>query len=364
MDRHGGSRPLLVFMRDRLLNILCFIMLIGLCCCLYMLENVRYPGLIETATMLYFVLLAVVVYAAWLSIDYMRQRYYFKQVNEALERSDELGAATIIQSLATEEQKLVTRLIREQHRAYLNELNKYRRQQEMHNHFVMQWVHHMKTPVSVVDLLIQEARRQPPAGEEGWLELIGSIQEETERQTRALEIMLHTARLDKFELDLHIRRTALHELIRSSVNAHKRLCIRYSIFPKIEGEAWVETDDKWMMFVMNQLISNAIKYSKQKPGVKTLLFRLYAADGNGSGIRLQVIDSGIGIAPHDLPRIFEPFFTGENGRATGESTGMGLYLAKQVCSRLGIGIGAESELGAGTTFTLTFQTRGIHVLDE
>lgn len=364
MDEHRGGPPILLFLRDRLLNVFCFAMLTALSCCLYLLENARYPGLIETATMVYFVLLAIVVYSAWLFVDYMRQRYYYKQVNEALERSDELGAATIIQSMATEEQRLVTRLIREQHRAYLNELNKYRRQQELHNHFVMQWVHHMKTPVSVVDLLIQEARRQPPTEERQWLELLGSIQEETERQTRGLEMMLHTARLDKFELDLHIRRTGLHDLIRSAINAHKRMCIRYSIFPKIEGEAWVETDGKWMTFVLNQLISNAIKYSKHKPGAKTLLFRLTGTGMDGSGVQLQVTDSGIGIAAHDLPRIFDPFFTGENGRSTGESTGMGLYLAKQVCSRLGCMIGAESELGEGTTITLVFQSRGIHVINE
>lgn len=358
--KRGGRKALLLFLKDRLLNMLLFAIFIGLACCLYLLEKARYPGLVETATIYYFIVLALFVYAVWLMFDYMRQRYYYKQLYEALDRSDEIGAATIIQSMATSEQELTTRLIQDQHRAYLNELNKHRRQQEMHNHFVLQWVHHMKTPVSVVDLQLQEALRQPPAGHEAWLKLMESIQEETERMTRGLEMMLHTARLDKFELDVHIGRKPLHEIIRSAVNAHKRLCIRYSIFPRVEGEAWVETDEKWMGFVISQLVSNAIKYSKNKPDSKTILFRI---TGEGGTVRLEVADTGIGIAQHDLPRIFDPFFTGENGRATGDATGMGLYLAKQVCNRLGHSLTVESELGVGTTFIITFQARGIHVME-
>ncbi|MEK3882908.1 sensor histidine kinase [Paenibacillus sp. PL2-23] len=364
MDERRRNAVWLLFLKDRKSYLLCYALLLALGCCLYLLENIRYPGLVDTSTLVYFVLLALVICSSWLVIDYMRQRPYYKQVFEALARWDELGGAAIIHTMATEEQRLVTRLMREQHRAYLNELNAFKRQQEVHNHFVLQWVHHMKTPVSVVDLLLQEVRRQPPSDEGKWVELAESIHEETERMARSLEMMLHTARLEKFELDLHIRRISLHDFIRSVVNAHKRQCIKYSIFPRIEGEAWAETDEKWMAFVLNQLISNAIKYSKLKSGSKTLLFRLSETEGESGGIRLQVVDSGIGIAAHDLPRIFDPFFTGENGRTTGESTGMGLYLAKQVCGRLGMTIEAESELGAGTTFTLYFHKRGIHVLEE
>lgn len=351
-----------MFLKDRLLNMLCVLTIIGLACCLYWLEQYRYPGFMEPEIIYYFILLAVFVYGVWLALDYMRMRYYYKQLREALERSDEMGAAMLIQSAATGEQKLAAWLMQDQHRAYLNELNQHKRQQEIHNHFVMQWVHHMKTPVSVVDLQVQEALTQPPLTEQEWMELLGSVREETERLTRGLEMMLYTARLDKFELDVHIRKAPLHDIIRGTINAHKRLCIQYSIFPRVEGEAWAETDEKWMTFVLNQLISNAIKYSKNKPGTKTLHFQL-AEHADGS-VRLRVTDAGIGIAAHDIARIFDPFFTGENGRTTGESTGMGLYLAKQVCNRLGHTLQVESELGVGTSFTIHFQPRGIHLMDS
>ncbi|MBH5319217.1 sensor histidine kinase [Paenibacillus sp. GSMTC-2017] len=361
MSRSELGISIVLFIKDRLLYMLSIVVIIGLGCSVYFLEQKRYPGLIESGTIIYFVILALSVLGVWLVLDYVRQRYYFKQVIEALRRSDELNSATIVHSIVTEEQKLVSSLLQEQHRAYLNELNKYRRQQELHNHFVLQWVHHMKTPVSVVDLLMQEAVHQQPTTEHVVKSLIDSVQEETERMTRGLDMMLYTARLDKFELDLHVRRIALHEKIRGAINENKRLCIKNAIFPRIEGEAWMETDEKWILFVINQLIGNAIKYSKGKQGSKLLLIRL-TTQGEGIG-KLEVIDQGIGIASHDLSRIFDPFFTGENGRTTGESTGMGLYLAKQVCSRLGHRLTVSSELGTGTTFTIHFEPSGIHVMD-
>lgn len=352
-------RTAIFFLRDRLLYVLSTMLIICLLIILLLLERERYPGFIELSTVYYFILLALFLLGMWLAIDYIRQRHYYRQLQEASERADDLQAASLVQSAVTLEQKLVIRLLEEQHRAYLNELGKYRRQQEQHNHFVLQWVHHMKTPVSVIDLLAQEALQQPPADDDAHKQLMDSMQEESDRLTRGLEMMLYTARLDKFEIDLHIKRLPLHELIRTAINAHKRLWIRHSIFPRIEGELWVETDEKWMTFVLNQFISNAIKYSKSKPGTKSLLFRLEAIVDGG---RMKVSDQGIGIATHELPRIFDPFFTGENGRAEGESTGMGLYLAKQVCGRLGHSLTVSSAIGEGTTFAIMYEPQGIHLL--
>lgn len=349
-----------VFLRDRLLFILCITVIVMLAVCLLLLERQRYPGLVETGTVYYFVLLSAAVLIAWLGVDYGRQRYYYKQILEALGRTDELQATAIVQSAVTGEQRIAVELLREQHSAFLKELNRYRRNQDIHNHFVLQWVHHMKTPLSIIHLHMQEAAERGWKTEKEQRAMADSVLEEADRLTRGLDMMLHTARMDKFELDLHVRRIPLHDLIRSAINAHKRLCIRHSIFPKVEGELWVESDEKWLAFVLHQLVSNAIKYSKGKPGAKMLSFKLLELQ-DGAG-RLTVTDDGIGIAPQDIPRVFDPFFTGENGRTSGESTGMGLYLAKQVLQKLGHGIRIESTLGHGTSVELVFGPGGIHRL--
>ncbi|WP_152393277.1 sensor histidine kinase [Paenibacillus guangzhouensis] len=350
-----------MFIRDRIIFILTGFFITGLGACLMLLEHARNPEFMELSTMYYFIGAAAFTVVLGLTIDYVRQREYYKQLRHAMERESELQTGAIAPFAVTAEQQLVVRLLNQQNSTYLNKLGTYRRQQELHNHFVMQWVHHMKTPLSVVDLLLQEAVTQQPMSEEEQQEMILSLFEETDRLNKGLEMLLYTARLDRFEMDLHLAKIPLHDIIHEVLITHRRLCLRHSVIPQIEGEAWPETDRKWMTVVLNQIVSNAIKYSKDKQGTKHLIFCL---DQQDSSSKLMITDEGSGIAPHDLPRIFDPFFTGENGQVAGESTGMGLYLAKQICSRLGHELSVASELGVGTTFTITFSPQGIHMLDD
>jgi len=350
-----------MFIRDRIIFILSGFLIIGLGACLMLLEHARNPASMELSTMYYFTGAAAFFIVLGLTIDYVRQREYYKQVRYAIEREGEIQTGAIAPYAVTAEQQLVVQLLDQQNSTYLNKLGTYRRQQELHNHFVMQWVHHMKTPLSVVDLLLQEAMTQQPISEEEQQELILSLLEESDRMSKGLEMLLHTARLDKFEMDLHLTKLPLHDIIHEVLIAHRRLCIRHAVIPQIQGEAWADTDRKWMTVVLNQIVSNAIKYSKDKQGTKQLIFHLEQQDTIS---KLMISDEGSGIAPHDLPRIFDPFFTGENGQVAGESTGMGLYLAKQICSRLGHELFVASELGVGTTFTITFSPHGIHILDD
>ncbi|MBW7455723.1 hypothetical protein K0U00_16980 [Paenibacillus sepulcri] len=192
-------------------------------------------------------------------------------------------------------------------------------------------------------------------------ELLDSLHEETQRIENALEMMLHTARLEKFELDLTSQRVDLMQLAREVVNEHKKVWIRSSIFPKIitDGSSMVvKTDEKWLRFVLNQLLSNAIKYTRanQGRGARKLLITL---EKEGHGCRLCIADEGIGIPEQDLPRVFDPFFTGENGRLVAEATGMGLYLIQQVCARLGHRITVESRQGEGTAVTIRFDNHSL-----
>ncbi|UVI31740.1 sensor histidine kinase [Paenibacillus spongiae] len=320
------------------------------------LGALRNPGDVEPATAVYAGVLAFFCLSLWLAYDYLRQRAYYRQLEEAKRQASLLDAALRVRSGVTTDQIAVQRLLRTQYEAYMEQLGVYRRQQEMHNHFIHQWVHQMKTPVAVIDLIVQQAGQMEGAGDTQTG--LGSIREETERLTRGLDMMLSTARLDKFEMDVHIRRVSLHELVRQVTNTYKRLCIKHSIFPQIIGEADVETDEKWIAFVVHQLVGNAVKYSKLKPGTKKLLLQIDRTDDGG--VSLRVTDEGIGIAAHELPRIFDPFYTGHNGRLVEESTGMGLYLAKQVCAKLGHRLSVTSVPGSGTTFTVSFQMQVLH----
>jgi signal transduction histidine kinase len=202
--------------------------------------------------------------------------------------------------------------------------------------FINQWVHQMKTPVSVIDLITQE-KLDPD---------FRSIREENDRIKEGLKTVLYTVRLDHFESDFVVESVALRTAILEVVNDCKRLFIRSKLYPQVEiaEETIIKTDKKWFQFAIGQLITNAAKYSPT-PGSKVII----KAISLRQNLSLTIADQGIGIESSDLPRVFNPFFTGENGRNYGQSTGMGLYLVKEICTHLGYTITITSTVGAGTT---------------
>lgn len=330
---------------------------------LFMLEWKRTSGDTDLGTMIYYIVFVSVILLCWLTINYFRIKPYYESLAKALIAEDPLYAVQLLQDARTSEQQLMKQLLLNQQSMYMEQLDSLRRKQEIQYHFTLQWVHQMKTPVSVIDMLMQQAqdgvkhKSIKNLQEQG--ELFLSIQEESNRLESGLEMMLHSARVDKLELDLYVRSVPLHEVTRDIINRYKRLCIQYNIFPRIVGEAIASTDQKWFSFVMHQIISNALKYSKPVIGNKTLTIEFEQTE---SLTTVKVIDQGIGIATSDIRRVFQPFFTGENGRTIGESTGMGLYLAHEVCQRLGHKLTVESQLGEGATFIIAIQSTGIHRL--
>ncbi|MDR6224467.1 signal transduction histidine kinase [Desmospora profundinema] len=120
---------------------------------------------------------------------------------------------------------------------------------------------------------------------------------------------------------------------------------------RVKETATVESDAKWLTFMVNQLVTNAVKYSSGTG--ETVTFSSYH---RGKNQVLEIRDHGVGIPKQDRDRVFDPYYTGENGRRFSESTGMGLYLVREVCERLGHGVELDSEKGKGTTVRLVFFT--------
>lgn len=216
---------------------------------------------------------------------------------------------------------------------------------ERHLQFIHIWTHQMKTSVSALSVLAQQYTSEQKA----------NVLEEIEALNDGLELALTMARLDHFTQDFQIKAVSLAGLVRQVINEKRKLFIRLHIFPKIEAEKEnieVLTDPKWMRFVLEQLLQNACKYTAQIKKEAHLVFQIREEDNQ---IRLSIKDEGPGIPKQDLPRIFDPFFTGENGRQFAEATGMGLYLVQSIVTQLHHAYEVESETGVGTTFHLLFQ---------
>jgi len=199
--------------------------------------------------------------------------------------------------------------------------------QEMMDYYTL-WAHQIKTPISAMNLLLTEETPDR-----------GALSAELLKTEEYVEMVLSYLRLGCDTMDLVLRRCPLDDIVRGAVRKYARLFILKKIALQFhETQRTVLTDEKWLGFVIGQLLSNALKYTPEGG-----MIRIY-----GDGETLTVADHGIGIQEEDLPRIFEKGFTGYNGREDKKSTGIGLYLCRRIVDRLGHDITVTSRPGQGT----------------
>lgn len=211
------------------------------------------------------------------------------------------------------------------------------------NKLFTSFIHNMKSSAAVIEL----AANAPNADK------LADIALENEKLKSNLDQALNILRLDEFGSDYVPERIELRDLVSSVINERRRDFIYASVFPKLgDSTAYVYTDKKWCGTMIDQLISNAIKYS---PADGKVYFDI---EENKKTATLTIRDEGIGIPPEDVPRVFELFYTGRNGRITGNSaTGIGLAIVKQIAKMLGHEVGLTSAVGQGTSVSLTFRTK-------
>lgn len=298
-------------------------------------------GFIELSEIIYIFMFNTFILLCFLAFRYYQNRQLYRLLTSGVtDLKDvflELGSSDF--SLNT------SKLLKELNSLYEAEIQKVDKLHNEHLRFINQWVHQMKTPLSVMQMQLQEYE-----GEEKY----DSIQEEVDRLKEGLNIAMYFARIDSFQKDFLVERIPLKKLVRDIVNEEKKIFIKSRIIPKIEIDENIEvySDAKWLKFVLGQIIINGVKYSKDK-GKELVIETLE----NKKAIELNVIDNGIGIPSKDIRRVFDPFFTGENGRKYGESTGMGLYITKMVCKNLGHEVDIESIVNEGTKVTIKFNNQ-------
>lgn len=296
---------------------------------------------------LYAYFVSIVILIIFLVYEYSKVRAFYKQLYEILNSENIMENIINIGKVRTIEQKLFTQILKKLYKSYEDKVYKYKDIQKHYLDFINQWVHQMKTPVSVIDLILQEEDTSE------FNEILDSIGEENEKISQGLNIMLYNARINEFNHDFNVEDIDILLILRKVINDNKKLLIRHKIFPKISGEtAIVQTDKKWIYFVINQIVINAIKYTAAtEKDKKTINFNIKE---DTTKIVVSIEDNGIGIPKEDLGRVFNAFFTGKNGRKTSESTGMGMYLSKRICEELGNEVYVESEEGKGASFYIAF----------
>ena len=262
--------------------------------------------------------------------EQLEERYLLSEVMEKPERADDL---------------VYYRLLKLAGKSMLEQVNGVRRERTEYKEYVEQWVHEVKTPITAMKLICENVHSQETK----------ELLVELEKVNRYTEQALYYARSEHAEKDYSVREIRLFDVVHQSIAENKYLLLKNDVgidFQEMEEEHSVDdsvySDEKWLCFILNQLIVNSVKYRTERPVLK------FYTERQGNRVILCVQDNGIGIDAGDLPRIFEKGFTGQNGRnALQNSTGIGLYLCKRLCDKLGIGICADSK-GSGATFKLIF----------
>lgn len=175
-----------------------------------------------------------------------------------------------------------------------------------------------------------------------------TISLEIQKIENYVDMVLYYARSEDVYKDYFIRETTLEDVVYEALDKNRLALIQNQVQADVNCEDTVYTDRKWIVFILNQILLNSIKYRGKQP-------MLHICSKREEGhVLLLVEDNGVGIRPEELSRIFEKGFTGSNGRENQRSTGIGLYLCKTLCRKLGIGLSAESEYGSGTRLCLEF----------
>ncbi|KXH84126.1 sensor histidine kinase [Sporosarcina sp. HYO08] len=322
-----------LFLKEHLPFIIFQMILVLFILLLYWLDGFR-----SVNTAIYSICMGMLLTIGFLGGKFIMRRSFYNTISRKPRKMEE----ALIRHVQTPEHRQVVSFTRELYKLYQKEVQMLYTSQHRHLHFMNQWVHQMKTPISVIGLLLQN---------EGKLDR-ESLAEEVEKIKSGLDSVLVNARLETFEEDMQIEQIPLKRFIQDIVTEHKRLFITKGTFPviSIDEEERIASDAKWMKIVIGQFITNALKYTFDKEK------KLYiTAERTGEGLALTIRDEGIGIPTSDLKRVTKAFFTGENGRLTGESTGIGLYIASEVCEKLGHTLTIESLVGVGTTVKIVFR---------
>lgn len=290
-------------------------------------------------TVLFILMVWLLVLLSYLVIVCCMQK---TRLNKLLDMAEQLEERYLIPEIMAVPEKAADQvfyqIMKMAEKSMIEKIGEIQRERKEYKEYIEQWIHEVKTPITAMKLLCENNRSS----------FTRELLAELENVQQFTEQALYYARSEHTEKDYSIREIQLSDVVHNAIADNKYLLRQSNMRITADNlEHCVYTDDKWIRFILNQLISNAVKYGTEQPALHFFTVR------KQEHILLCIEDNGIGIPPGDLPRIFEKGFTGQNGRTGRNSTGIGLYLCKRLCDKLGIGLTAYSK-EKGTTLTLSF----------
>lgn len=272
-------------------------------------------------------------------IDYYKKSTFYNNFNFLLENLDQKYLILeLLKKPSFLEGKLLYDYLYQINKSMLENISTYKKTSEDFIEYLEAWCHEIKTPLQTSKLLIENNKNSKNQ----------SLLEELIKIEDYIDQVMYYSRSNTVEQDYLIKDTNLNQVVNNVLKKNKKIILSKKIKLTVNTPHHVYSDSKWLEFILNQIINNSLKYTTKNPSLNIITSQ------NKDNVTLKIIDNGIGIAKKDLPKVFNKSFTGENGRKGHNSTGLGLYLAKKLCLKLGHNIKIASILNKGTTVTIIF----------
>lgn len=319
------------------------ILIIGTILALVSVEILLLAYHIGILVRIYCAFIVIFVVALAILVEYKRKKdFYSKLIKNMEDLKEKYLISEIIKTPSFIEGKILKEVLQDTGKSMLENVNYYKNIQEDYKEYIELWIHEVKIPIAASKLIIENNKN----------EITKSIDEELDKVENYTEQALYYARSNAVEKDYIINKTNLKEIVNGSILKNKTTLLNEKVsidITNLKSEE-VYTDSKWATFIINQILQNAIKYSKSDDRK----IEISSKEKNDKVI-LYIKDNGIGIKKGEITRVFERGFTGDNGRIIGKkSTGIGLYLCKKLCDKLGLGIELNSEKDEGTEVRIVF----------
>lgn len=325
---------LIDYLKDKVLYLILNAIILGIM--FFLLILFKLPKVIIFSILFVLILKDLLIIA----MDYYKRAKFYNEFAKSLSNLDQKYLISELLSIPNFiDGKLVVNYLEEINKSMHEHVNSYKYDMIEFKEYLELWCHEIKTPVATSNLIIDNNKNQ----------ITNSIQEEIKKIENYIEQIMFYSKSDNVKSDYIIGKTNLQEVVNSVVKRNKKDLISKKIKINIGALDVVRSDAKWLEFILNQIMSNSIKYSKDKNAFINIFSRK-----EKNTIYLLVEDNGIGIEKEDISKVFEKGFTGHNGRKLYNSTGIGLYLCKKLCNKLEHGIFIDSIINEKTIVTILF----------
>lgn len=290
------------------------------------------------------------LYFLGIFIEYYKKKEFYNYLLKTIDGlKEKYLISEIINTPEFSEGIILKEVLQDAGKSMIENVNKYKFMQEDYKEYIELWIHEIKIPISTSKMIVENNKNA----------VTKSIDEELDKLENYVEQVLYYARSSHSEKDYFIKSTYLQDIVNESVKKNRIRLIQEKFTIDLHDlDVDVKTDSKWIIFILNQIIQNSIKYRGLTPKLE-----IYSKKGQEQ-VTLCIKDNGIGIRESEIDRVFEKGFTGTNGRIVNKkSTGIGLYLCKKLCNKLRIGLKIESKKDIGTELKLVFPNGSFNIFN-